>query len=79
MQLQSMKNEEKLINNILFIYILGVAISGWVFVMIFLNGGVRECIFLLSGLSAIITKLFEKMLGSKAKYVYACIFPIKEL
>ena len=37
MQLQSMKNEEKLINNILFLYILGVAISGWAFVMIFLQ------------------------------------------
>lgn len=71
-----MKNEEKLINNILFIYIFGVAISGWAFVMIFLNGGMRECIFLLSGLSAIITKLFEKKLGSKAKYIYACIPPI---
>ncbi len=45
MQLQSAKSEEKLINNILFIYILGVAISGWAFVMIFLNGGIRECIF----------------------------------
>ena len=76
MQLQSMKNEEKLINNILFVYILMVGLSGWAFVMIFLNGGVRECIFLLSGLSAIITKVFEKKLGSKAKYVYACIPPI---
>lgn len=76
MQSQSIKNEEKLINNILFAYILVVGISGWAFVMIFLNGGVRECIFLLSGLSAIITKLFEKKLGSKAKYVYACIPPI---
>lgn len=71
-----MNNEEKLINKILFMYILGVAISGWAFVMIFLNGGVRECIFLLSGLSAILTKLLEKNLGSKAKYVYACIPPI---
>lgn len=76
MQLLSMKNEEKLINNILFLYILGVAISGWSFVMIFLNGGVRECIFLLSGLSAVVTKLFEKKLGERAKYVYACIPPI---
>lgn len=76
MQLQSIKNEEKLVNNILFIYILAVAISGWAFVMIFLNGGVRECIFLLSGLSAIITKLFEKKLGEKTKYVYACIPPV---
>lgn len=76
MQLQSMKNEEKLVNNILFIYILAVAISGWAFVMIFLNGGIRECVFLLSGLFAIITKALEKTLESKAKYVYACIPPV---
>lgn len=76
MQLQSMNSEEKLINKILFLYILAVSISGCAFVMIFLNGGLRECIFLVSGLSAIITKLLEKNLGSKAKYVYACIPPI---
>lgn len=76
MQLQSMKNEEKLINNIMFFYVLGVGIAGWAFVMIFLNGGMRECTFLLSSLLAILTKAFEKALGSKAKYVYACIPPI---
>lgn len=76
MQVQSVNSEEKLINNILFVYILGVAISGFSFVMLFLHGGIRECIFLLSGLSAIITKIFEKKLGSNAKYVYACIPPI---
>lgn len=76
MQLQSAKSEEKLINNILFIYILGVAISGWAFVMIFLNGGIRECIFLLSGAFAVLVKLLEKKLDSKAKYVYACIPPV---
>ena len=42
MQVQSMKNEEKLINNIMFIYILGVGIAGWGFVMILLNGGIRD-------------------------------------
>lgn len=76
MQVQSMKNEEKLINNIMFIYILGVGIAGWGFVMILLNGGIRECIFLLSGVFAILTKVLEKQLGNKAKYVYACIPPI---
>jgi len=45
MRLQSIKNEEKLINNILFFYILAVAVSGWAFVMIFLNGGVRRMYF----------------------------------
>lgn len=76
MQLKSIKNEEKLINNILFAYILGVGICGWSFVMIFLNGGIREWCFLLSSLLAIITKVFEKVLDSKAKYVYACIPPV---
>lgn len=73
MQQQSMNSEERLINKILFIYILVVGISGWAFVMIFLNGGIRECVFLLSGLSAVITKLLEKNLGSKAKYI--CLYP----
>ncbi|MCM1144545.1 MAG: methyl-accepting chemotaxis protein [Blautia sp.] len=76
MQLQSMKNEEKLVNNIMFLYILVVGIAGWGFVMVLLQGGARECIFLLSGVFAILTKVFEKQLGSKAKYVYACIPPI---
>lgn len=76
MQLQSMKNEEKLVNNIMFIYILGVAIAGWGFVMVLLNGGIRECIFLLSGVCAIVTKVLEKQLGGRAKYVYACIPPV---
>lgn len=76
MQLQSMKNEEKLINKIMFIYILGVGIAGWSFVMLFLNGGIRECIFPFSVLLAVLTKVFEDKLGSKAKYVYALIPPI---
>lgn len=76
MQTQSVSSEEKLVNKILFIYILGVAISGFSFVMLFLNGGTREFIFLLSGLFAIITRIFEKPLGTSAKYVYACIPPV---
>lgn len=74
--MQSMKNEEKLVNNIMFLYILGVAIAGWGFVMIMLKGGIRECIFLLSGVCAVFTKLAEKQLGSRTKYVYACIPPV---
>ena len=76
MQTQSTRNEEKLINTIMFIYILGVGIAGFSFVMLFLNGGIRECVFLLSGLGAIITRLLEGKLGARAKYVYACIPPI---
>ena len=42
MQLQSMKNEEKFINKIMFVYEVAVPIAGWSFVMLFLNGGLRE-------------------------------------
>lgn len=76
MQVQSVRNEEKLVNNIMFAYIVGVGVAGFSFVMLFLNGGIRECIFLLSCVGGIVTKMFEKQLGSKAKYVYACIPPI---
>lgn len=76
MQVQSVKNEEKLVNTIMFAYILGVAVAGWGFVMVMLNGGLRECVFLLTGGCAILTRVFEKQLGSKAKYVYACIPPV---
>lgn len=76
MQTEAIKNDEKLVNNIMFVYIVGVAISGFSFVMLFLSGGLRECIFLLSGLCGILVKVFEKPLGSKAKYFYASIPPI---
>ena len=70
------KHEERLLNNILCTYIVGVAIFGWLAVMLFLNGGIRECIFPFSGVCAIITKLCEKKLGRATKYVYACIPPV---
>lgn len=68
--------EESLINTVLFSYIFGVAILGWLAVMVFLNGGIRECTFLLTGVCAVITKLFENKLGRAAKYIYACIPPL---
>lgn len=76
MQGQSIGNEEKLVNNIMFAYIVVVGLAGFSFVMLFLNGGIRECIFLLSGVAGVLTKVFENQLGPKAKYVYACIPPV---
>lgn len=71
-----LNNEEKLINQILFLYIAFVAIAGFGFVMILLHGGLRECIFLLSLVAAVAVKLCEGQLGSRAKYFYACIPPV---
>ena len=76
MQGKSTRDNEKVGNIVLFAYCAMIAVAGWAAVMLFLNGGLRECIFLIGGLCAIITKLFEKKLGSVTKYVYACIPPI---
>ncbi|MCM1493350.1 MAG: hypothetical protein NC180_09030 [Muribaculaceae bacterium] len=67
MQTRKAGNEEQLINTILFIYILGVGLAGFGFVMIFLHGGIRECIFLFSCVAAVITRLLEKRLGGVRK------------
>ena len=76
MQVLSMKKEEKFINLLMFCYIVIVGLTGTTFVMLFLNGGIRELFFPISVVLAIITRVFEKPLGHKAKYVYACIPPI---
>lgn len=76
MQEQTIGKEERLINNIMFGYNLCVAFAGFVFVMLFLHGGVREVTVLSVCAAALLTKFFEKSLGSKAKYIYACIMPV---
>ena len=70
------RDNEKVGNTALFAYDCMIAVAGWAAVMIMLNGGLRECVFLLGGVCAIITKIFEKKLGNIAKYIYACIPPI---
>ena len=71
-----LKDSEKVGNTVLFVYTCAVAVAGWGAVMLLLHGGLRECVFLFSGVFAIITKFFEKQLGSVAKYVYVCIPPV---
>ncbi len=76
MQEKLMSSNEKVGNNVLFAYCCAIAVAGWAAVALFLNGGLREAFFLLGGVVAIITRIFEKKLGGNAKYVYACIPPI---
>lgn len=76
MQEKLLGNNEKVGNICLLAYICVVSVIGTAAVMLFLNGGLRELVFPLGGVFAIIIKLFEKKLGSTAKYVYALIPPI---
>lgn len=70
------KDSEKVGNTVMFAYSCAIGVAGWGAVMLFLNGGLRECVFLLGTVFAIITKVFERYLKDVAKYVYVCIPPI---
>lgn len=76
MQDKLVKTNEDVGNKVLCAYICVIAVAGWAAVALFLNGGIRECVFLLGGVAGIIAKVFEKKIGSKVKYVYASIPPI---
>lgn len=73
---QSIRDNEKVGNTVLFAYCCAIAVAGWLAVLLFLNGGLRECTFLAGGVLGIITRIFEKKLGNAARYVYACIPPV---
>lgn len=76
MQNKLMSNNEKVGNLVMFAYCASISIAGWAAVMLFVNGGLRECIFTLGVPIAILIKIFEKKLGSKARYLYACVPPV---
>ena len=76
MQEKMIKSNESVGNKVLFAFCCIIAVAGWGAVMLLLNGGLRECVFLIGGVIALVAKIFEKKLGSKVKYVYAAIPPI---
>ena len=76
MELQSIKNEEKFMNLIMFLTNVMVPIAAFAFVMLFINGNSKDCMVLIMVLFAVVTKLLEKKLGKYAKNIYACIIPI---
>lgn len=75
-QMQTTKKDDKICDHIMFGLIGGGGMAGWGFVMLFLNGGKEECIFLISAALALITWLLRKPLGGITKYIFACIPPI---
>lgn len=76
MDKETVSSEERFMDFILFLANIIVPIVAFSFVMLFLNGNKKDAIVLLMVVAAIITKLFERKLGTYAKYVYACIIPV---
>lgn len=77
MQLDILKNEEKQMNLLMFlVWGFLIPIVAFSFVMLFLGGTIEEASVLSMVVLAIVIRIFERKLGTKAKYLYACLMPI---
>lgn len=76
MNLAVLKNEEKQMNLIMFIFMDIIPVVAFVYVLLF-NGGQTRDAFALSMIGcSLLIKLFEKALGKYAKYLYISILPV---
>lgn len=75
MNLEILKNEEKRMNMILFLFLISIPVVAFLYVFLFNGGGIRDAIVLLMVVSALIIKALEKQLGTYAKYLYISVLP----
>lgn len=75
MELRVLKDEEKLMNFIFFVFLVAIPIVAFLYVLFFNGGGMKDSVALLISLSGLIIKVFEKPLGAKAKYLYVSALP----
>lgn len=76
MNLEILKNEEKRMNFIMFLFLLVMSIIAFLFVYFFIGGAAKDSVELLIATGSIIIRVFEKRLGKYAKYLYVSIGPI---
>lgn len=76
MELDILKNEEKRMNLVMFLFVAIIPCAALGYVLLFNHGTTRDCIVLFMVLCDILVKLFEKPLGKYAKYLYISILPI---
>lgn len=74
--LKSKYMEEKRMNTLMFWEMTLVPAIALVFVMCFLDGEKEDVVVLLMSVSSILVRIFEKKLGTYAKYLYISIMPI---
>ncbi|MBQ7065523.1 MAG: chemotaxis protein [Lachnospiraceae bacterium] len=76
MELNVLKNEEKLMNMIMFLFNLCIPVVAFTYVMLFNGGTWKDAIVLIMPVLSLLVKIFEKVLGGYAKYFYISIIPI---
>lgn len=76
MELRVLKDEEKLMNLIFFLFLVAIPIVAFLYVLFFNGGGMRDSVALIITLASLIIKALEKPLGAKAKYLYVSALPV---
>ena len=76
MELEILKNEEKRMNLVMFLFLAMIPCVALGYVILFNGGSSKDCIVLSMVAADVLIKLFEKVLGKYAKYLYICVLPI---
>lgn len=76
MELQVLKDEERRMNLVFFLFLLAIPVVAFLYVLLFNGGGLRDSVAVVISLGSLIVKALEKMLGDKAKYLYASLLPL---
>ncbi len=76
MELEILKNEEKRMNMILFVFLDVIPIVAVVYVLLFNGGSSRDAVALAMVAASLLIKVFEKKLGAYAKYMYISVLPL---
>lgn len=75
MNLEILKNEEKRMNFIMWLFLVIIPIVAFLYVLLFNKGTLKDSVVLLMVGASILVKVFEKFLGKYAKYLYIAVLP----
>lgn len=76
MELDILRDEEKRMNRLTFVFLLLIPVTAFVFVFLFNGGGIRDSVIFLMALAALLIKALESRLGGMAKYLYIATLPL---
>lgn len=76
MNVEILRNEEKRMNLLMFIFLAIIPVVAFGYVMLFNGAGSRDVIALSMIVCNLLVKAFEKVLGKYAKYLYISILPV---
>ncbi|MDE6404634.1 MAG: chemotaxis protein [Lachnospiraceae bacterium] len=76
MELEILKNEEKRMNMILFLFLCVIPVVAVVYVLLFNGGSGRDAVALVMVAASLLIKALEKKLGALAKYLYISVLPL---